>query len=371
MSRWQVANDGTTMLFETATVAETADTITYMVQAALMDGASYQWRVRAVRQGFVGPWSVWATFRTPFLLQSVEISGTTTFQALGVTSQLAAIARYADGSSQDVSNQSVWDSADAGVVAVSGTGLLTTVGFGAAEVSARFGELTTAAVVTVVSPCTMTLAGSATTFNRHGGTGTVDVQAGAGCFWSTTSDVDWLALVATCADNHPCAQLAGTPSTVSTAAFHRGQYGEGPGTVTYVVDPLANGSSRTGRITIGEESIVIQQENTEGAEPPFRYYVTPESRTASSYGGSYTVTVTPTRPDAQWTATSDQPWLVITTVSALSPAHEGTPGTGAAAVTYRVEENPLNVERTGTISVEGLSHQNPPAVHTVKQRGKF
>ena len=26
------------------------------------------------RDGFVGPWSVWATFRTPILLQSVEIS---------------------------------------------------------------------------------------------------------------------------------------------------------------------------------------------------------------------------------------------------------------------------------------------------------
>ena len=286
-------------------------------------------------------------------------------------SQLTAIARYADGSSQNVSEQSIWDSSDASVATVSGLGLLTTVGFGSTEVSARFQELTTAVNVTVVSPCTMTLAGSAATFNRHGGTGTVAVQTGAQCFWSAAADVGWMTVVATCSANHPCEGLSVAAGSTSTADFHGGQYGEGPGTVTYVVDPLTNGSSRTGRITIGEESIVIQQENTEGPEPPFRYYVTPESRAASSFGGSYTVTVTPSRPDAQWTATSDQPWLVVTSISAMSPAHEGTPGTGGAAVTYRVEENPLNVERTGTISVEGLSHQNPPAVHTVKQRGKF
>lgn len=276
-------------------------------------------------------------------------------------SQLAAIARYADGTSQDVSNHSVWDSSDAGVVTISGTGLLSTVGFGSSEVSARFGGLTAAVTVTVFSPCAVTLSATAPMFNRHGGTGTVTVQTGGQCFWSTAADVNWITIVATCSSSHPCAALSSTLSGASGAGFHVALYGRGAGTVTYVVAPLANGSSRSGRITIGEESMVIQQENSEGPAPPFGYYVTPESRGVSQFGGERTMTVTSTRPDAQWTATPDEPWLAITA---------GASGTGQAAVTYRVEENPLNVPRTATITVAGLSGQNPPAVHTVKQSGK-
>ncbi len=65
---WEIAADGTTTLVEAGTVAQIADTTSYTVQTALKEGTSYKWRVRAVREGFVGPWSMWATFRTPVLL---------------------------------------------------------------------------------------------------------------------------------------------------------------------------------------------------------------------------------------------------------------------------------------------------------------
>ena len=67
----------------------------------------------------------------PRSLQSLEISGTTTFQGdLGETSQLEAIASYSDNSSENVTERSIWQTSDAAVVRVSGSGLLTTVGLG-------------------------------------------------------------------------------------------------------------------------------------------------------------------------------------------------------------------------------------------------
>lgn len=290
---------------------------------------------------------------TDAVAQSVEISGTTTFQALRITSQLAAIAQFSDGSSQDVRDQSIWETSDSAVVTVSGTGLLTTVGFGDAEVTARFQSLTASKPVSVTQPpprCSLMLS-EADTFNRNGGSGSVAVQIEENCFgWTASTDVGWITLVGS-------------------------NTGNGPGMINFVVTPLTNETSRTGQITvrvsgIPDQSVLIRQENTEGPQPPFRYFVTPESRTVGSHGASYTVTVTSSRPDAEWTAASNQPWLVVHTV-VLSPLHEGERGTGQALVTYRVEQNPLNVERIGTITVEGTSHQNPPAVHTVTQRGRF
>ena len=287
--------------------------------------------------------------------QSVEISGTTTFQVLGITSQLAIVAQFSDGSSQDVSDQSIWETSDPAIVTTSGTGLLTTVGFGDAEVTASFQSLTAFKPVSVTQPppqCSLMLSVT-DTFNRNGGSGSVAVQTEKGCHWTASTDVSWITI----------------PGS---------RTGTGPGTINYVVDPLTNGTSRTGQITftlfgVPDQAVLIRQENIEGPEPAFRYFVTPVSRIVGSYYASYTVTVTLSRPDAEWTATSNQPWLVITAVRAAvrSPAaHEGTSGTGEAVVTYRVEQNPLNLERIGTITVEGLSHQFAPAVHTVMQRGQ-
>ena len=59
----EIAVDGTTTLVETGTVAPTTTSTTYTVRTALVHGVRYRWRVRAGLDGFVGPWSVWATFR--------------------------------------------------------------------------------------------------------------------------------------------------------------------------------------------------------------------------------------------------------------------------------------------------------------------
>ena len=59
---WAIAADGTTTLVEAGTVPPSTDHAIYPIRSALREGGSYQWRVRAELEGFVGPWSTWATF---------------------------------------------------------------------------------------------------------------------------------------------------------------------------------------------------------------------------------------------------------------------------------------------------------------------
>ncbi len=60
---WEIAVDGTSSLVETGVVVPTTGRAAYTVRTALVNGGRYRWRVRAELAGFVGPWSVWATFR--------------------------------------------------------------------------------------------------------------------------------------------------------------------------------------------------------------------------------------------------------------------------------------------------------------------
>jgi len=60
----EIAIDGTTTLVETVTVAPSTGRTTHTLKTAIVNGGRYRWRVRAQLGGFVGPWSVWATFRS-------------------------------------------------------------------------------------------------------------------------------------------------------------------------------------------------------------------------------------------------------------------------------------------------------------------
>ena len=59
---WAIAADGMTTLVEAGTVPPGTDRAIYPIRSALREGGSYRWRVRAELEGFVGPWSAWATF---------------------------------------------------------------------------------------------------------------------------------------------------------------------------------------------------------------------------------------------------------------------------------------------------------------------
>ena len=65
---WAIAADGATTRVEAGTVPPSTGRAIYPIRSGLRDGG-YRWRVRAELEGFVGPWSAWATF----ILDSVRV----------------------------------------------------------------------------------------------------------------------------------------------------------------------------------------------------------------------------------------------------------------------------------------------------------
>lgn len=86
----------------------------------------------------LGPTTVPATRFPP---QGFTIEGRKSLTALGDTSQLRAVVRWADGTSEDVTAGARWHSHNPSVVAVSNTGLATALGFGAARIDAGYDTL--------------------------------------------------------------------------------------------------------------------------------------------------------------------------------------------------------------------------------------
>ena len=87
--------------------------------------------------------------------------------------------------------------------------------------------------------CTYTLSRNTQAFGTAGGTGSVGVVAGTGCYWAAEADEQWI--------------------TVTS-----GDWGFGNGTVAYSVAPNPLPSSRTGRVTIGEAVLTITQDRAPG-----------------------------------------------------------------------------------------------------------
>ena len=85
--------------------------------------------------------------------ESLAISGTTRFSAIGQTSQLTALATASRGTTADVTNEASWLSSNSIVATVSPTGLVTADGFGQAEINVA-SKGTSSHVLVFVSPPT-------------------------------------------------------------------------------------------------------------------------------------------------------------------------------------------------------------------------
>ena len=69
-------------------------------------------------------------------VSSIVITGTA--PAVGATSQFTATATLSDGTTQNVTTQAAWQSSNPAVVTVSGSGVVTGVGIGEADVRASY-----------------------------------------------------------------------------------------------------------------------------------------------------------------------------------------------------------------------------------------
>ena len=80
--------------------------------------------------------------------------------------------------------------------------------------------------------------------------------------------------------------------------------------------------------------------------PSCTYSITPINLSFSASAGNGTVNVT-TASGCTWTATSNDSWITVTS---------GSTGTGNGTVTYSVSANTGTTQRTGTITIAGLTH---------------
>jgi hypothetical protein len=174
------------------------------------------------------------------------------------------------------------------------------------------------------SGCAVALAPTGGSAGPAGGAGSpISVTAQPGCAWTAASNASWLTITS-------------------------GSAGSGNGTVTYSVAANA-GAARTGTLTIGGQTFVVNQ-SAAGASCTFS--IAPTSASAP-VGGRTGATVAVTAPSGcAWTATSEVPWLTITSDGG---------GVGGGTIVYDVAANPGG-SRIGTLAVAGLTF-------TVEQAG--
>jgi hypothetical protein len=140
----------------------------------------------------------------------------------------------------------------------------------------------------------------------------------AGCAWSLSSDQSWL-------------------------GFFNQTSGTGNATITYAVGLNGGSAARTGRITASGAGGSAQLTVTQDAPATCGYSFFPsDPDSVTSSGGSRGRDV---KSNCDWTASSSQPWLHVSTSS----------GSGNGRVNYDVDPNtgPGADNRTGVITISG------------------
>ena len=162
-------------------------------------------------------------------------------------------------------------------------------------------------------PCFAFLTPSTQSFTSAGGSSTIELGNGANCAWTVTNSNSWI--------------------TVTT-----GSSGSGPSFIDYTVAPNPNPTLRVGLLMIAGLTFTVVQ------DAPCTATLTPTSQTIAPAGGSNSINVA-MGAGCNWTATTTDPWIQITS---------GAAGSGNGTVNYTVSANNGSL-RTGIILVAGKS----------------
>ncbi len=178
---------------------------------------------------------------------------------------------------------------------------------------ARSGTLTVAGQTFTVNQgqgCSFAVAPASATVPNQGGQTAFEVQTGGGCGWTAASQVPWITIAS-------------------------GGTGTGNGTVQLTV-AANSGGSRTGNVTVADKTFSV----TQGSGCSFALSAT--SVNVPQPGGPGSVGVT-APGGCDWTATSNAPWLSITS---------GASGSGNGTVNFTAAPN-TGSGRVGTLTVAG------------------
>ena len=178
-------------------------------------------------------------------------------------------------------------------------------------------------VLTVATPATVTL--SPTTWNPVAGGGTqviaVTVTPASGT-WTTSSSQAWV--------------------TLSSSG------GAGNGSVTLTAASTTSTTTRTAIVTIGGKTVTVTQ-------AAGTVTLSPTSWTAPAAGGARSVTVTASPTTVAWAATSNQPWVTLSSGG----------GAGNGSVTLTAASTTSTTTRTAIVTIGGQTVTVTQAAGTV------
>jgi hypothetical protein len=132
----------------------------------------------------------------------------------------------------------------------------------------------------------------------------------------------------------------------------------GTGSFSYNVPGNNTPESRSANLTVsfaggGELYHTITQER-----PSCSYMTSPAELSFSSAGGTGAIDVVTTPDNCMWIARALYDFYGVVLTS-------GASGTGGGRVTYRVNPNTSGGTRESSVTISGLSGQNPPGVHQI------
>jgi len=128
-----------------------------------------------------------------------------------------------------------------------------------------------------------------------------------------------------------------------------GGSGTGNGAGNYSITLNNSNSTRTAEIKIlgTTKSLVLIQEG-KPVPPTCSILLNPSSYISEYQGGESSFTVSTNLSDCQWTASSNENWIFITS---------GSKGTGNGKVTFKIDQNLSKVSRSGKITINGAEFQ--------------
>jgi uncharacterized protein (TIGR03437 family) len=156
------------------------------------------------------------------------------------------------------------------------------------------------------------------------------------------------------ASSSTCARMPSASVSWITITF--GQQGTGDGTAGFSVAADTDTPMRSGAITIGQQSITITQTG-----PVCDFAINPRSANLSPLAQNNSFALMGL-PGCTWNASSNAPWVQVTSASS---------GMGPMNISYGVQANP-GTSRSGTITVAGLTfmvNQSGACAYTLTPAG--
>ncbi len=172
--------------------------------------------------------------------------------------------------------------------------------------------------VSVSTNCGFSIGSTNATFDASGGSSNVSVIASNGCSWTATNNDSFITITS-------------------------GTNGVGSGTVSYSVAANTTTNVLTGTMTIAGQTFTVTQL---GASTVGNCTVSLNATSAKlgGKGGSKNVRVIVLAAGCEWTAVSNDPFIIITS---------GSSGTGNGKVDYTVLGNTNTTVLTGTMTIAG------------------